>query len=175
MSSRIILIGDTHIPEEAEEIPGKFLEEAEEADLILFTGDLTENSVLEELMDRADVRIAKGEDDYLELPEQDVVNVEKMKFGMIHGHQFEDDDKSKDGDGEEEGKMEKLLEFAELMDVDVLVTGHTHKPFRTEKEGVVLYNPGTATGVDKDGSAKRTCFRLEVEEMDITESKLLTP
>lgn len=190
---RVLLIGDMHIPEEAEEIPEEFLEEAEDCDLIICTGDLTENAVLDELFDKAKIRVVGGEEDYIDLPEQDIVTVEEMKFGVVHGHQVEDviDDKDKPeerekelepergpekGVQEEEEKQEKkrpekLMEFADLLKADVLVTGHTHKPFRTEKRGTVLLNPGSATGV---GSKKKTCMVLEVEGTEMKDYEMLT-
>ncbi|MFP4116593.1 MAG: YfcE family phosphodiesterase [Candidatus Aenigmatarchaeota archaeon] len=186
---RILLIGDMHIPEEAEEIPDEFLEEAESCDLIICTGDLTENMVLDELFERAKVRAVKGEKDYIDLPEQDLVTIEEMKFGVVHGHQIDEvidsenekmederdrsceasEEEGKDSDGK--GHAEKLMEFADLLKANVLVTGHTHKPFRTEKSGTVLLNPGSATGV---GGGKRTCMVVEVEGTDLRECEILT-
>lgn len=177
MSEEILLIGDLHIPTEAEKVPEKFLKAAQDSDLILCTGDLVEENVLEKLEDCGDVRIVKGDNDYLELPEQDVVDVELMKFGLIHGHQLEENEEEKDKrineEEEEKGEIEKLVDFGKVMQVDVLVTGHTHKPFRTEREGVVLMNPGTATGVSEEGKTKKTCIKLRVEERDIVESNIL--
>lgn len=178
MSKEVLLLGDFHIPKKAEKIPDKFMQAAERSDLILCTGDLVEDRVLEKLLELpGDVRAVKGENDYLELPEQDVVSVERMKFGLIHGHQLEEEEgQTKNKPPEEDrGEMDKLVEFGKLMQVDALVTGHTHKPFRTEKEGVVLFNPGTAIGVSqgKDKS-KKSCIYLKIEERDILESEILT-
>lgn len=171
---RVLLIGDTHIPEAAEDLPGKFWEEVKDSDIVLCTGDITDEKILDRMMEHSKVRAVGGEDDWMQLPQQDVVQVEGAKLGLIHGHQLGDLDFSS---GEEDGKrIEKLVELAEMLNVEVLVTGHTHQPFRTEKEGIVLFNPGTATGAEKDGEGcEKTCLLLKVEEGDITDSEILTP
>lgn len=176
MSSRILIVGDFHIPEERGRIPDEFLNEMESSDLVICTGDLTAEGVLRKLEERAGaLRVVGGEDDFLELPEQDLIEVEDMTVGLIHGHQLEqmeEESKGEESEGEKK-KIEKYVEFAKIMQVDILVTGHTHSPFRTEREGVVLLNPGSATGVSKNGESERTCIRLEIEERDIVESKII--
>lgn len=172
---RVLLLGDMHIPEDADEIPEEFREEAKDCDLIIYTGDLTEDRVLDELFELADVRAVRGEEDYVDLPEQDLVVVEDMKLGVLHGHQLEDIDTGEEvqKEGETEGEreeMDELVEAAELMGADVLVTGHTHKPYRTEKDGTVLLNPGSATGVDAE---KKTCMVVEVEGTDMIDCEIL--
>ncbi len=165
-----------HIPEDADEIPEEFLEEAENCDMIICTGDLEGDAVLDDLLERADVRVVKGENDYVDLPEQDLVTIEGMKFGVVHGHQIEDMiDGGNQADVEEDvddrGHPEKLMEFADLLKADILVTGHTHKPFRTDKGGTVLLNPGSATGVD---SEKKSCMVAVVEGTELKSCEILT-
>lgn len=183
MPTEVVLIGDFHIPYEADQIPKEFLEEVKEADLVLCTGDLVSEGIFQRLKDVADrLRIVKGEEDHLKLPEQDLINVEDMKVGLIHGHQFEDgggigqergEGRREEESEEEKNHLEKLVEFADLLEADMLVTGHTHKPFRTEKEGIALFNPGSATGATEDEDGKKTCLKLVVEEKDIIDSKVI--
>ncbi|MFP4045629.1 MAG: YfcE family phosphodiesterase [Candidatus Aenigmatarchaeota archaeon] len=162
MTQKVLLIGDFHLTGKGDEIPEEFMKAARESDVILCTGDLVDERILEKLMDSTEeFHIVRGEEDYLDLPEQDIARIEDLKFGMIHGHQLESEE------GEE---IEDLVEMGELMKVDVLVTGHSHQPFRTEKEGLVLFNPGSATGADGSG---KTCFLLEVGERSIVDSKIL--
>ncbi len=171
---KVLLIGDTHIPEKADDFPEEFAEEAANCDLVICTGDLTEGRVLDRLFELAEVRIVCGEEDYIDLPEQDLVMVEGMKFGVIHGHQLEHiktGNKETRAGKDEEGEIDELVEAAELVGADVLVTGHTHKPYRTEKDGVVLLNPGSATGA---GSENKTCMVVEVEGTDMADCRILT-
>ncbi len=161
---KLLVIGDIHIPGRADELPQKFLERSRSCDLIICTGDITDETVLEQLMESCAVHAVRGEEDYMDLPEQDLISVEDMKFGVIHGHQVEKT--------EDEGDViDELVEMAELLGADVLVTGHTHMPFRTDKDGTVLLNPGSATGIDSD---KKTCMYVEVEGTDMVSCEILT-
>lgn len=182
MATTIVLIGDTHVPERAEKIPEQFVEEINQADIVMCTGDITDENVMEKMMEEADeFHVVRGEEDYLELPEQDLVNIEGLTFGLIHGHQFDEGDvvgDTKPGiEDEEEGEkgmMEKITEYGKLMNVNILVTGHTHSPFRAEKEGVIMFNPGTATGAKKEGeTGKRTCIRIKMEEGKLVDSEII--
>ena len=175
---QVLVIGDMHIPNEAEELPEKFRERAKDSDLVICTGDITDGKLLDELMESTNVRVVRGEEDYLELPEQDLVKVEDMKFGVLHGHQVEEEmkdreeeEKTGEEEDEEKDRMERFVELAELLKADVLITGHTHKPFRTEKDGKVLLNPGSATGVD---AKSKTCMLLEVEGTELKGLEILT-
>lgn len=162
MPKKVLVIGDFHLDSSGEEIPDKFIKIAEESDVILCTGDLPDERILEKLMDATEkFHIVRGEEDYLEIPQQDIIQIGEMKFGMIHGHQL---------DSEEGEEMEDLVEMGDLMNVDVLVTGHTHQPFRTEKENIVLLNPGSATG--NDGGMK-TCISLTIGERGILDSEIV--
>lgn len=168
---RVLIIGDTHIPECAENLPEKFWEEVEKSDKVLCTGDITDQDVLDRMMELSDVRVVGGEDDWMKLPQQDVVQVEEVKMGLIHGHQLGDLDFS--DECEDRGRTEKLVELAGMLSIEVLVTGHTHKPFRTEKDGVVLLNPGTATGAGKEGEEhEKTCLVIQADRGDITDSEM---
>lgn len=68
-------------------------------------------------------------------PEQKVVMVGKFRIGLCHGHQVVP-----------WGDQESLSTLQRQLDVDVLVTGHTHKFEIFERENKLFLNPGTATG-----------------------------
>ncbi len=67
--------------------------------------------------------------------ETKVVSLQNWKIGICHGHQI-----VPWGDIEAMGMMQRQL------DVDILVTGHTHKFAVTPHEGKLFINPGSATG-----------------------------
>jgi vacuolar protein sorting-associated protein 29 len=83
-----------------------------------------------------DVNIVKGDfDDNSSWPDQKIVQIGDLKFGLCHGHQIVP-----------WGDTECLAMKQREMDVDVLVTGHTHKLRAMEYEGKFLVNPGSITG-----------------------------
>ncbi|MFB6076008.1 MAG: YfcE family phosphodiesterase [Candidatus Aenigmatarchaeota archaeon] len=151
----VLIIGDMHIPGKAEKVPEKFLDEIEKADLVLCTGDFTNEETFKEIAKRAKkLHPVRGNMDFMELPSQDVVNADGLRIGLIHGHQVE------------RGNLEGLVEIANDMNVKILVSGHTHQPFKTEKDNILLLNPGTVTGVNSgDSKAKaKTCMKLKIED-----------
>lgn len=58
-----------------------------------------------------------------------------LRIGVLHGHQVIP-----------VGDAESLSIVARQMDVDILLTGHTHRFEAIEYEGKFFVNPGSATG-----------------------------
>ena len=68
-------------------------------------------------------------------PEQKVVTVGQFRIGLCHGHQVVP-----------WGDTESLAMVQRQLDVDILISGHTHKFEAFEHEGKFYINPGSATG-----------------------------
>ena len=68
-------------------------------------------------------------------PEQKVVTVGQFRIGLCHGHQVVP-----------WGDLESLAMVQRQLDVDILISGHTHKFQATEHQGKFFLNPGSATG-----------------------------
>lgn len=85
----------------------------------------------------------------LSYPEQKVVTVGQFRIGLCHGHQV-----VPWGDPEALGLIQRQL------DVDILITGHTHK-FEAYEHGNKFYiNPGSATGAYHPFEKYRYCLFL---------------
>jgi len=68
-------------------------------------------------------------------PQHEVVQIGSFKFGLVHGHQIVPwNDK------------EALAAFARKLNVDVLISGHTHDQQTYDYQGRYFINPGSATG-----------------------------
>lgn len=65
-----------------------------------------------------------------------------LRIGVLHGHQVIP-----------VGDIESLSIVARQMDVDILLTGHTHRFEAFEYEGKFFVNPGSATGAYSGFSA----------------------
>ncbi len=137
----LLLIGDFHIPDRASHIPRAIKErvESREYELVLCTGDLTGEDVLEWLQSLGgSVKVVEGNMDYLSLPTYETVEYGDLIIGLVHGHQVYP-----------RGDVVKLGALADSMGVQILVTGHTHFPqletIKTARPHIIL-NPGSATG-----------------------------
>ncbi|MFB6190542.1 MAG: YfcE family phosphodiesterase [Candidatus Nanohaloarchaea archaeon] len=132
----IAVISDSHIPRRAEEIPGEFIEELEEAELNVHCGDLVSEEVLEELEQHGELFAVKGNCDALDIPVSETFERSGIEFGAYHGSGIQP-----------RGHIPTLVETAEKLDAEVLLTGHTHSQLAEKDSGKVLLNPGSCTGV----------------------------
>ena len=159
------LISDTHIPDRAKEIPKKVFDAFREVDLILHAGDLTSLKVIEDLEKVAPVMAVQGNMDRakgINLPTAKVIEAEDLKIGIVHGEVYPRAD------------TQQLVYIAKELDVDILVTGHSHQPKIEQKDGVLLLNPGSPI---VPRLADRTVMILEIhnKEVDIEIIKIGAP
>jgi len=155
MVMRILIFGDTHIPDRADRIPREFAAIIEKLDFdaVVITGDLTTDKILDFAKQVAEkIYVVRGNMDILDLPVSAKFKVEGIKFGVLHGHQVYP-----------RGDREQLQDIAEEMGVDILISGHTHKPdiFR---ERSILLNPGSITGVWGGGGYSYPSFMVAEAE-----------
>ncbi len=167
MKTKILLIGDTHIPSRAKEIDQRITEKirSEGVDYLLCTGDLTDESVIDfyrDICSDCSLHVVSGNMDHLPLRRKDEIEVGNLRIGLIHG------------DGiYPRGDVKKLSDVAERMDVDILVSGHTHRPMieevRIGMKKVLLLNPGSATGAwgGSSSGGKPSFIILEVDDEHI--------
>lgn len=135
----VLVLGDLHIPHRSGGLPAKFkrLLVPGKIQHILCTGNLCTRETYDYLKSLAnDVHIVKGDfDEVSTYPEQKVVTVGQFRIGLCHGHQIIP-----------WGDMEALATVQRQLDVDILITGHTHKFEAFEHESKFFINPGSATG-----------------------------
>jgi vacuolar protein sorting-associated protein 29 len=82
------------------------------------------------------VHIVRGAfDDDANFPDSKIVQIGQFKIGLIHGHQIVP-----------WGDPHGLAMFQRQMDVDILITGNTHRNEVNEYDGKWYINPGSITG-----------------------------
>lgn len=123
-ATRIGLISDTHNlvrPEALQYLAG--------CDAIIHAGDICNQAVLDALAQIAPVTAVRGNNDIEEpvasLPAHVKLTVQQVTILVVH------DIADVGGDPRREG-------------IDVVVTGHSHKPAISERDGVLFVNPGSA-------------------------------
>ena len=80
-------------------------------------------------------------DDDPSYPEHKVVQIGQFRIGLIHGHQIVP-----------WGDSHSLAILQRQLDVDVLITGHTHRTEVNEYGGKWFINPGSITGAYRSDS-----------------------
>ncbi|MCP9258097.1 Vacuolar protein sorting-associated protein 29 [Dirofilaria immitis] len=152
----VLVIGDFHIPHRSHNIPAKFrkLLVPNKMQHVLCTGNLCTRETFDYLKSLAsDVHViqymgwnqvirimlfqTRGDfDDILtNYPDTKVITVGQFRIGLCHGHQVIP-----------WGDKKRLEMLARQMDVDILITGHTHECQTFQHEGRFYVNPGSATG-----------------------------
>ncbi|KAL5264852.1 hypothetical protein ACHWQZ_G005806 [Mnemiopsis leidyi] len=135
----VLVIGDMHMPYRKAALPQKFKKLLVPGKIqhILCTGNLCLRETHDYLKNIAsDVHIVRGDfDTNTSYPEQKVVTVGAFKIGLIHGHQVVP-----------WGDHDAIATIRRQLDVDVMISGHTHKLEAYEKDGKFYINPGSVTG-----------------------------
>lgn len=135
----VLVLGDLHIPHRCHSLPIKFKKLLVPGRIqhILCTGNLCTKESFDYLKTLAsDVHVVRGDfDENLNYPEQKVVTVGQFRIGLCHGHQIVP-----------WGDPDSLSLVQRQLDVDILISGHTHKFEAYEHENKFYINPGSATG-----------------------------
>ena len=130
----LLVLSDTHAFK-LEDLPKTLLKKIEEADLVVHAGDFDTYEFYHELQRSANLKaVAGNSDDYeiiQELPETLKFEVGDFGVGVTHMPIFDD--------------FSDLIYKAKELEVDIMIFGHTHRPFLKEVGGIVLLNPGSPT------------------------------
>jgi putative phosphoesterase len=132
---KVGVLSDTHVPAAAPSLPTGVLEAFRGVDLILHAGDIGALSVLDQLRVLAPVEAVAGNVDGPDvqavLPRRRVLSLGRFVVGLTHGKYRLD---------EQQEMVRK-----EFGTVDLIVYGHSHRPFWGKVGDVLLLNPGSPT------------------------------
>ncbi|MBN1613536.1 MAG: metallophosphoesterase family protein [Deltaproteobacteria bacterium] len=131
---KIGVISDTHLTGYSERLQHLIDRHFADVEMILHAGDLVDLAVLS-MFGTRDVRAVSGNMDPPSvrevLPEWMVLELGGLRIGLVHGW------------GSPAGMENRLLRVFDR--VDCLVFGHSHQPMNRLRDGVLLFNPGSAT------------------------------
>ena len=163
MTTRLVVVSDTHLPTRAKDLPAPVWAAVEAADLVVHAGDWCDEATVLALRDRARrlVGVAgnnDGPDVRAHLGEFAEFAVEGLRFGVVHET------------GPRQGR-ERRCDAARAGTLDVLLFGHSHVPWdSTTPSGIRLLNPGSPT--DRRRMPTRTWLELTVAEGRLEEVEL---
>lgn len=150
------VLADTHVPDRKRRLHPDIIPLFEERNvqLILHAGDITIQSVLNQLEKVAPVMAVRGNQDVLmnqKIPIKQVITVGRVRIGMTHGHgnwrKYLRDKYEQlfEGPGKFSKWEQRAVKLFEKDDVDVIVFGHNHEPLiRYPIDGKIIFNPGSA-------------------------------
>ncbi len=146
---RILVISDTH----SLELPEKVRKEFSQVDLVIHAGDICSLEYFNDLPKGVEIKAVTGNMDDPEMSEKLekklFFDLEEVKVGLFHGR------------GPSRRVKDFVVEEFALDKEDVIIFGHSHTPFNEVCEGVLYFNPGSAT--DNIFAPYRSYGILEIE------------
>jgi len=134
---KILVLGDTHIPKRAKKLPSIIKTVCKEVDRIIHVGDWQTIEVYEELSMLGTLDGVFGNVDSQDLmnvlPENKIITLNGKKIGIVHGH------------GKSQTTEKRAIAAFKDHNVDCILFGHSHIPFKKVVNGILLFNPGSAT------------------------------
>ena len=137
VTTRLLLIADTHVPARARRLPDSVLRAVDEAEIVVHAGDWIDVATLDLLESRSQVLVGVfGNNDgpalRERLPEIARFTVEEVDVAVVHET------------GPKQRREERM--DAAFPGADLLVFGHSHIPWDTvAPSGMRLLNPGSPT------------------------------
>lgn len=137
MTTRLLLLADTHLPKRARDLPDEVWTAVAVADVVVHAGDWVDVALLDELERRSRRLLGVvGNNDHGvlrdRLPEVATATIDGVRLGVVHET------------GQAHGREERCS--AAFPELDVLVFGHSHIPWdTTTATGLRLLNPGSPT------------------------------
>jgi putative phosphoesterase len=149
---KVGILADTHIRKERS-LPALVWEELEEVDAILHAGDLVTMSLLDDLAVLAPVIAVRGNCDWGvdDLPAKAITSLGNLTVGLTHGYL-----------GPGKSTPERALNTFAQEQVDIIIFGHSHIPYKQFVNGILLFNPGSPT--EKRGQTHHSLGIMTIED-----------
>jgi putative phosphoesterase len=131
--TRVAVLGDTHLPRRARDLPPSAWRLIDSSDLVIHTGDVTDGALLAHISQRRPLHTVRGNNDIqlAELPEHLLLDIDGVRVGVVHDS------------GPAGGRRARLRRL--WPDVRVAVFGHSHIPVCEDDGDLLLLNPGSPT------------------------------
>lgn len=114
--------------------------EREKPDMVICAGDFSDDAEeLSYVFPENTYHIVKGNCDYYDIQRSDemVLELGGHKVFLAHGHHYR-----------VKLEYETIEKRGRELECDVVIFGHTHRPYLEKKKGIILFNPGAVLGND---------------------------
>ena len=146
---RVLVVSDTHGRHTNLD---RILEMAGEIDMFVHLGDVEDGDVYLDAVIECEKHIIGGNNDFFsDLPREEEFYIGKKKVYITHGHQYGV------AYGTEEIKRAGLARGA-----DIVMFGHTHRPYLEVEEKITVLNPGSVS-YPRQAGRKSSYMLIEVD------------
>ncbi|MCI6857837.1 MAG: metallophosphoesterase [Eubacterium sp.] len=147
---RILVISDSH--GRNDDVEG-VIEQVGKIDMLIHCGDVERgDDYIRSLVD-CPVHLVAGNNDYnLDLPSQDIFHIGDYKVWVVHGHMYH-----------VYRGVERLRKKALEDGIDIVMFGHTHKPYIEIGEDLTILNPGSLS-YPRQADRRPTFLIMEIDE-----------
>jgi uncharacterized protein len=129
-------------------LPARAYEVIAKSDAIIHAGDITSSEFLAELAKLKPLHAVLGNNDFnIDLPHTLNLEIAGVRIAVVHET------------GSKEGRARRLSR--RFPKANIVIFGHSHIPLKEEIDGLLLFNPGSAT--DKRRQPKHTMGVLTIE------------
>ncbi len=148
---KILIVSDTHRVHKYLEIA---LERVGEIDVMIHLGDVEGRDDYISLLADCPVHYVAGNNDFWSgLPEEDHLFIKGHHIYLTHGHYLQ-----------VSRGCERLAATARAKGADIVMYGHTHRPFyKEEDDGLLILNPGSISLPRQEGR-RPSYMVMEIDE-----------
>lgn len=127
---RILVISDSHGKNDDVK---RVIEQVGKIDMLIHLGDVERNAGYVQELAKCETHIVLGNNDFfMDLPQQKSLEIAGKRVFITHGHRFYVN-----------YGVDKLREYALENEYDIVMFGHTHRPYLEIGDKVTILNPGS--------------------------------
>ncbi len=157
---RILIASDTHGRDENLE---RAIKESGKLDLLIHAGDVHQSEDYIRAVAGCPVQMVRGNNDYFaRLPDELEFTIGAYQVFLTHGHTYCVN-----------AGYETIRREARARGANMVIFGHTHRPFLEEKKGLITLNPGSLSYPRQEG-LEATYYIMKLAEDGRTYFELKT-
>lgn len=147
---RVLIVSDTHGKHTGLD---RAIEETGDFDMFIHLGDVEGGEDYINSVITCEKHIVRGNNDFFsDLPREEEFYIGRYKAFITHGHPYY-----------VSLNTEYIREEGETRNADVVMFGHTHKPWLERRDGMVILNPGSIAYPRQEGR-KGSYLIMEIDE-----------
>ena len=135
---KVLIVSDTHGRDTTLK---RLLEQVKPIDMLVHCGDVEGSEDYIRAMAGCPVHIVAGNNDFFcDLPKEEEFLIGKYRVLLTHGHYYYIT-----------MGTQMIKEDARARGFDIVMFGHTHRPYLEQEKGIVVLNPGSLSYPRQDG------------------------